>query len=101
MSTPTPPAPVRREDVAATASAVMRLASALRRWQDHDNTRAELETRRAATVAVEAIDTALSELHTLRARLVGEIRVADDVAGQRVDALLAAIRAARQAGEWR
>jgi len=38
---------------------------------------------------MDAIDAALRELHGLRARLVGEIRQADDASAARVDELLA------------
>jgi hypothetical protein len=39
--------------------------------------------------AVEAIDSALRDLHSVRQRLITEIRQADDAAAARADALLA------------
>jgi hypothetical protein len=44
--------------------------------------------RRAASDAVDAMDAAIRELHGIRARLIGEIRAADDATAARADALL-------------
>jgi hypothetical protein len=44
--------------------------------------------RRCASDAVDAIDAALSGLHAIRARLITEIRQADDATAARADALL-------------
>lgn len=52
--------------------------------------------RRCASDAVDALDTILAEAHGIRARLVGDIRRADDAAAARVDELLARTR--REAG---
>ena len=57
-----------------------------------DDTRAQAEVRRAANTAMGSIDAMLAELHQLRSRLVGEIRVSDDLAADRADALLARLR---------
>jgi hypothetical protein len=48
--------------------------------------------RRCASDAVDAIDAALAELHSIRARLIGEIRVSDDASAERTDALLRQLR---------
>jgi hypothetical protein len=47
-----------------------------------------LYARRCAGDAVGANDSALRELHRIRARLVSEIRRADDATAARADALL-------------
>ena len=65
------------------------LGVALAQWAARDDTRAEPEVRRAANTAMDAIDSALAELYELRARLVTEIRAADDATAARVDAMLA------------
>jgi hypothetical protein len=65
------------------------LAIALAQWEYRDESKAQPHVRRAAGKAVDAIDEMLRELHLMRARLVNEIRAADDVAAARVDALLA------------
>jgi hypothetical protein len=44
--------------------------------------------RRCAADAVDAIDSALVALHRVRARLVTEVRAADDATAERVDELL-------------
>ncbi|MGH3171001.1 MAG: hypothetical protein ACRDN0_34665 [Trebonia sp.] len=59
-------------------------------WSMRDDSRPCAAARRAANDAMDAIDTALRELHALRARLVGDIRDSDDAAIARVDAMLAA-----------
>ena len=70
------------------------LAIALGQWEDRDETGPQPEVRRAANTAMDAIDGMLRDLHAMRARLVGEIRASDDAAAARVDAMLAARRAA-------
>jgi hypothetical protein len=65
------------------------LSIALGQWEDRDETRPQPEVRRAANTAMDAIDGMLRDLHAMRARLVGEIRAADDATAARVDALLA------------
>jgi hypothetical protein len=72
-----------------TGRALGILAVALAQWAARDDTRAEPEVRQAANTAMDAIDSMLGELHRLRARLVSEIRVSDDAAAARVDAMLA------------
>lgn len=57
-------------------------------WMARDDSKAEPEVRRAANTAMDAIDAMLRELHALRSRLVGEIRVSDDATAARADALL-------------
>ena len=44
--------------------------------------------RRCANDAIDAIDAALRELHAIRARLVADIRQADDTTARRADELL-------------
>ena len=44
--------------------------------------------RQATNTAIDAIDTLLRELHQMRARLVSEVRQADDIAMERSAALL-------------
>ncbi len=48
----------------------------------------QAEVRRAATTAMDAIDTLIAALHAMRSRLVDEIRQADDIAMERSSALL-------------
>ena len=64
------------------------LAAHLAAWQARDD-RAGAAARRSANDAMDAIDAMLAELHTLRARLVSEIRASDDATAARVDAMLA------------
>jgi hypothetical protein len=68
-------------------------AMALAQWAYREEPAAG--ARDAANVAVECIDSALRELHRIRADLVGQIRVYDDATAARTDALLARIRAER------
>ena len=69
------------------------LGVALAQWMARDDTRAQAEVRRAANTAMDAIDAMLAEIHRLRARLVTEIRVSDQAAAERADALLDRMRA--------
>ena len=71
------------------------LAVALGQWEDRDDTKAQPEVRRAANTAMDAIDAMLADLHAMRRRLVTEMRASDDATGARVDAMLAAAKAAR------
>ena len=64
------------------------LAIALGQWEDRDDGKPQPEVRRAANVAMDAIDGMLRDLHAMRARLVGEIRASDDASAARADALL-------------
>ena len=68
------------------------LGVALAQWMARDDTTADAPTRQAANTAMDAIDAMLAELHRLRSRLVGEIRVSDDLTAERADALLAELR---------
>ena len=54
--------------------------------------------RRAANEAMEEIDKALAELHTLRGRLSREMREFDEATAKRVDAMLAAPKLAAVEG---
>ena len=60
-------------ELAARAAA---LGAALARWERRDEPDAAV--RRAANDAVDVVDAMLAELHAVRARLVAEIRAADD-----------------------
>jgi hypothetical protein len=70
------------------------LAVALAEWAARSDDRPDADARRAANRAMDATDAMLRELHELRARLVGEIRVSDDATAARVDELLARNREA-------
>jgi hypothetical protein len=65
------------------------LGVALAQWEDRDDTKPQPEVRRAANVAMGEIDRMLRELHAMRQRLVGEIRISDDASMARSGALLA------------
>ncbi len=52
----------------------------------------DAHARRCASDAVGAIDAMLRDLYEVRARLIGEIRAADDASAARADALLARMR---------
>jgi hypothetical protein len=69
------------------------LGVALAQWAARDDTRAQPAIRQAANTAMDAIDSMLAELHQLRSRLFGEIRVSDDLAAARADELLARLLA--------
>jgi hypothetical protein len=96
MSTvPTTPPPPELIDCADLREHVETLSVALAWWAYRDDSTAQLEVRQAANLAVESIDAALSQLHRIRGRLLGQIRRSDDAAAERVDELLAECRAAR------
>jgi hypothetical protein len=65
------------------------LAVALGHWEKRDDGKPQAWVRRAASEAVDSIDSMLRELHTMRARLVSEIRASDDASAARADRLLA------------
>src|SRR6266566_958982 len=65
------------------------LGAALATWHARDDARPCPEARRAANVAMDAVDAALAALHGLRRSLVSEIRASDDARAVRVDELLA------------
>jgi hypothetical protein len=65
------------------------LGVALAQWAARDDSRADAAIRSAANTALDAADSMLAELHTLRGRLVGEIRASDAAAAERADELLA------------
>jgi hypothetical protein len=68
------------------------LGVALAQWMARDDSRPQAEVRRAANTAMDAIDAMLAELHQLRGRLLAEIRISDQAAAARADALLARLR---------
>ncbi len=74
------------------------LAIGLGQWEDRDDSKPQPEVRRAANTAMDAIDGMLRELHTMRARLVSEIRTSDDATDARVDAMLGAAKAVGTTG---
>lgn len=76
----------------ALQSHVDRLDDALTVWDGRDDDRPEPGVRAAANTAVDAIDALLRDLHAMRTALLSEIRVSDDAAGVRVDALLTSLR---------
>ena len=63
------------------------LSESLAVWAARDDTRAQPAVRRAASDAMDAIDAMVAELYRLRQELAGEIRVSDDAAAARADAL--------------
>ena len=67
------------------------LETALALWAGRDDSLPQPEIRRAASTACDAID-ALLELHRIRQQLVSEVRVSDDVATVRTDALSERLR---------
>jgi hypothetical protein len=73
-------------------SHVDRLDDALTVWDGRDDDRPQSGVRAAANTAVDAIDALLRDLHAMRTALLSEIRVSDDAAGVRVDALLISLR---------
>jgi hypothetical protein len=83
---------------AALRLGVDTLAQALALWATRDNGKAQPEVRQAANTAVDAIDAMLRELHSVRSRVVAEIRQADDAAIARADELLASLRHERPGG---
>ena len=94
---PDTPAPVSREvsadaydgPLSALRNNVEDLAVALAIWEARQEDAPDPHARRCASDAVGAIDGALAQLHKIRQQLIGEIRVSDDQAAARVDALLA------------
>ncbi|MGH3409530.1 MAG: hypothetical protein ACRDRJ_44605 [Streptosporangiaceae bacterium] len=56
------------------------------------------EAIRGGHGAIQVIDEIIAGLHRLRSQLIGEMRTDEDVRAARIDALLAATRAAREAG---
>ena len=65
----------------------MTSASGLAVWEAR--TEPDAHARRCAADAVDAIDAALRDLHSVRQQLISEIRQADDATAGRADALLA------------
>ena len=82
--------------LSAVRGQVGELAAALMLWSTRDDTKPQPDVRQAANDAMDAIDAALRELHGMRARLVGEIRAADDASAARAEALLTQSRQLRQ-----
>lgn len=58
-------------------------------WAGREESKAEPQVRKAAADAMTLVDGLLADLHAIRDRLHREIRRADQIADQRVDALLA------------
>jgi hypothetical protein len=56
-------------------------------WADRQEP--DARARRYASAAVDAIDAAIAELYSIRAKLTNEIRASDDAAATRADTLLA------------
>jgi hypothetical protein len=83
--TPPIPDPAAARLAADTAA----LGAALATWAGRDDSRPQAGVRRAAN---DAIDAMISELYSLRGRLAGQIRVSDDLAAERADAMLARLR---------
>lgn len=67
---------------------VENLSAAHAHWSGRDDSKAQPAVRQAANVAMDSIDALLFELHRLRCALMTEIRISDDIASARVDALL-------------
>lgn len=72
--------------LSAIRSSVDDLGAWLAIWQARSEP--DAHARRCASDAVDAVDTALTELHGIRARLISETRQADDDTAARADALL-------------
>ena len=68
-------------------------------WYGRDESRPQAHVRRAASKAVDAMDVMLRELHLMRARLVSEIRAADDAAAERADGMLDRARRMAEDGD--
>lgn len=68
------------------------LEGALELWALRDDTVPQPDARRAANTAADAIDSMLRELYRIREQLMSEIRVSDDAAAARADALAARLR---------
>ena len=60
-------------------------------WQARQEDAPDPHARRCASDSIDAIDAAIRELHTIRARLIREVRRSDDQTAARVDALLAGL----------
>ena len=73
--------------VSALRSHIEDLAIWITIWEARNEP--DAHARRCASDAVDAVDAMLQALHAIRASLVSEIRVSDDQAEVRVDALLA------------
>ncbi|HEY2691205.1 MAG TPA: hypothetical protein VGJ50_22410 [Streptosporangiaceae bacterium] len=82
-----PPDPDFDADLSALHTHVDNLGPWLAIWEAR--TEPDAHARRCANDAMDAIDGALAALHRIRGELVGQIRVADDQAADRADALLA------------
>ncbi|MGH3160371.1 MAG: hypothetical protein ACRDOC_00670 [Streptosporangiaceae bacterium] len=77
-------------DLSVLHTAVDNLGPWLFIWQARHEP--DAHARRCASDAIDAIDTALHHLHSIRARLITETRQADDQAAARADELLARMR---------
>jgi hypothetical protein len=74
------------------AAMLATLTDALATWDTRATNR---DARPAANQAVDAIDLMVRELHATRERVVDQARVYDDATADRVDAMLARLRAER------
>ncbi len=74
------------DNLSALRNGVEDLTVALAIWENRSEP--DANARRAANTAMDAVDGMLTELHEVRARLIGEIRRSDDATAARVDALL-------------
>lgn len=94
--------PLRSREQLDKARTSLRFASeALEYWHDGPSTPSP-SGRPCATYGADAlarIDEALAAVHAARASLVAEIRHDEDLSGTRVDAMLAARRKQREAGQ--
>ena len=81
------------DDLSAVRDAAEDIPVFISTWQARREP--DARARRHASDAVEAIDAALAALHRVRARLIAEIREADDDAAASADALLASQRAGK------
>jgi hypothetical protein len=73
-------------DLSTLCTAVDNLGPWLAIWSSRHEP--DAHARRCASDAIGAIDAALVQLHSIRARLITETRQADDATAARVDALL-------------
>jgi hypothetical protein len=81
------------EPLSALRENTENLATWIAIWEAREEP--DAHARRCANDAMDAIYAMLRDLHTVRARLVGEIRHADDATAQRADAMLRGERSVR------
>lgn len=83
---------VHAEDASHMLDDVTNLSLFLAVWMQRQEGDPDAQARLAANGAMILIDRGLATLHSLRQRLVSEMRAYDDATAARVDALLAARR---------